>query len=236
MKQIRPITEKQTQSGTSSPHALYILSMKLNLVDPITKLEFQPFIYLGVHGATGLAAGFAAASPDLPEDGIVRAIINCHQPKGPLLSAHGLSGSWPLCGPFDLVNVPEKEIGEFAPVLSAVCRKHGVRLKLDGDDDVLPETVCEPLLAIPLRIETEFCLEEAEIECSYQRPPDIIRRLASSAFRYWPGKGFVERLCPPLEWETYCENNPLRFMHENRREEFLEDLETVSRSFVVCRT
>jgi hypothetical protein len=183
---------------------------------------------MGVHGETGFVAGFAIASPGFVEDGMVRALINCHSPKGPLLSSCGLSGAWPVSGRFDVVVVPEKEIGDFALPLEAVCAKYRIQLELSHDDDPLPVAVTQALRFVPERIENEFCLHAGEISTLPEHPPDYVRRLAMHAFRYWPGKGFVERICSPPLWEAFIQQQPLRTFVHGALEDFTRDLVTLT--------
>lgn len=215
-----------TPTKTNS-HSLHLLSMRLLLRDSGRGLDIVPFLYLGVHSGTGLVAGFGLASPACPQEGIIRALVHCIRPKAQFLADHELSGSWPLCGPFDNVVVPGSEIGELAAGLGVVCEQYGCELRLSRDDELSPMLVRDALYEIPARIESEFCLSRHEICEMDGQLPDILGQVGLHAFRYWPSRGFVEEICSPPEWSRYIQSHALRTMSGAQRLAFTTDLENL---------
>jgi hypothetical protein len=227
-------TKKTVAAVGDHPHAVCITPTPLQLCDPQTGLEIAETILLGVHGGTGLVAGFQFASGGYDPARLIYCIKNCLLPKNDLLRLHDLDGTWPVAGSFAVFQVAESVVGDMGPLVSKLCRNLGIHLEICPDDSAMPLVVQATATAVRHRIEEAFCLSAYEIAAYPQHHPDLWRRVALNAFTYRPGRGFVEVICPPPEWENYLANRPLRPLDEYQQQELPVAFEKVAAACLIC--
>lgn len=210
------------------PHTVFVVPTDLHLRDPQSGYESEESILLGIHAGTGLIAGFQLADTGADPGRVLWCVMNCMLPKEALLRREDVPGEWAVCGNFPVFNVPADIVGDMETVLIKLCRNHGIRLDIRADNDAVPQVVLTTAVTFARRMEEAFCLDARELSHMPQRFPSVWSRAALHGFSYRPGRGFVERLCTPPEWEQYLADHPLQPLDEYRQERVKEDFDAAA--------
>ena len=219
----------------NSAHQIWIVPVDLKLLDPQSELLLEESVLLGIHGGTGLVAGVQMGSRQADAGQLVQCLEQCLLPKAPQLECMRLPGHWPVSGLFDAFKVPASSVGEFEPILRRLLDNYRVRLEVRADDAPIPGLVHSTAEHVARRIEEAYCLDEYEIEHYWRAFPNVVRRATLHAFSYRPGRGFLECIASPPEWEQYCRAHPLKELDEILVSLIGRDCERVTSACQACQ-
>jgi hypothetical protein len=230
------MSQKTSKSESSALfNRVFIAPVQLDLADPQTGGGTMERLLLGVHEGTGLVAGFQTASAGADTARLLFCTKNCLLPKRALLERLHLGGEWPVHGLFDAFNVPSSLVGDLEPMLFRLFNNYHIKLEIRSDQAPLPEATEATLLHVAGRMEEAFCLDEREIRDYPMITADICRRAAQHAFSYRPGRGFLEHIAWPPEWNRYRLAHPLQPVDEYLEDHIRRDFDQVAGACFTCQ-
>lgn len=228
--------ETRKKHSRAAFHKIFVVPADIMLADPQTGRRGREHVLFGIHEMTGLVAGLYLTNPDVDAARLVYCLRDCLLPKDALLKRLQLSGNWPVCGLFDAFSVPSDFAGTLEPAVRKLLSNYQIGLELRACGGPLPKLVEATVFNVSRRIAEAFCLTPSEIDDYPMEMPDIWKRLMSHALSYRPGRGFLEHITVPSEWNLYCELHPLQPVDDYLQDSIERDFRAVGNACYVCQT